>query len=139
MKKTIRFCAILLALLSTSFAASASERPNIELPEIGLWRGHIFKPKLGYLLEWVHDVRSDGTYEDHFTRYYIDGKKEQAVESGKWWIKDNSYFEFIPVQMDKPDEYRILLVNDNFFVIQIKDADGSTLNPSDESIYVHQR
>ena len=129
----------LFVLILQGCGGSAVRHTDLTSPVVGIWHGEIFKPKLGYLLTWVHNVRADGTYRDTFVHIYHDGNREESTESGTWRIDGQSYFEIVSGTMRKPDEYKILMLSDHYFILQLSTQDAATLSPGIGTIYVHRK
>lgn len=105
-----------LVLLFSSYATSQETTTlvndkQIDNRLIGVWKGsESDKQKADLKKEWVMERNSDGTFTLNFKTFY-QGKTDELVESGNWWVKGNTFYEY-HTNSNKTDTYEYTVLND---------------------------
>lgn len=105
-----------LVLLFSSYATSQEtitlvNDKQIDNRLIGVWKGsESDKQKADLKKEWVMERNSDGTFTLNFKTFY-QGKTDELVESGNWWVKGNTFYEY-HTNSNKTDTYEYTVLND---------------------------
>jgi hypothetical protein len=114
MKKNA-FRLIILTLVTLFFysCSTTQKLPNgkqIDKRLIGVWQGsEKDKQTSGLEKEWTMERNSDGTFTLNFITIQ-DGESDEFIETGNWWVKGNTFFEFHD-NSGATDKYKFTVLN----------------------------
>lgn len=100
MKKQFKFLVLLLFIVITFSSCSATKLTTlangkqIDNRLVGVWKGSENGKQVADIKkEWVMERNSDGTFTLNF-KTISGGNTDEFVESGNWWIKGNTFYEY---------------------------------------------
>ena len=128
-------CLLILSCGASKYLYPIDIDKNIDKRLVGVWVGsEKDQQKLGMEKEWKMERRADGTFTIYFTVRYSNGKSENLVNKGNWWVKDQVFFEYFKIS-GKTDAYNYEILNKKQVKFKVNQILGSsTQEPNYEFI-----
>ena len=112
LKIRLLFLFSVIILSSCTSIMTLSNGKQIDKKLVGIWQGSETDQQIeGMKKEWKMTRTEEGTFVLEFKTIY-NGKKDEFIEKGNWWIDGNKFFEYHD-NSNKTDTYKYLVLNEN--------------------------
>jgi hypothetical protein len=97
---------LLFSLLVTSCATTTDYKDTVQAKFVGVWTGEHQIVDENILRKWKQTRNIDGTYELRFNVFKDGVPIDTVLETGKWWVKGDLFYEKNNTNMTEPDVYK---------------------------------